>query len=123
MSYYVHDVPGRLRVKIPSLKRSSGTAEDIRRILDSIEGVDSTAVNPLTGSVLVTYDSKSLNAKRILDSLTKRGYFDSARVVRNDDYVNSAVSRAGGLISKALIGLILEKAFEGSALSLLTVLI
>ncbi len=123
MSYYIHDVPGRLRVRIPRLKRSNDTAEAIRRILASIEGIDSTAINTLTGSVVVNYNSKSLNAARILDSLTQNGYFDSIAAERNNAGLPPAVSRAGGLIGKALFGLVLEKAFEGSALSLLSVLV
>jgi copper chaperone CopZ len=125
MSYYVHHVPGtgRLRVKIPFMKGNPNTAEDVKRLLDAIAGIDSTAVSTTTGSVVVNYNEKAVDSKQILDILKRNGYFDDSKVVTNDQVIEAAVSKAGEMVSKALVGLFLEKAFEGSALSLLTVLI
>ena len=123
MSYYVHDIPGRLRVKTPIVKGDPDTAEDIQKLLEAVVGVDSTAVRTLTGSVIINYDSKTIDSETILDILNRKGYFDGSKVQTKEDYLETAVTRASGLIGKALLGLFLEKAFEGSALSLLTVLI
>ena len=123
MSYYVHNIPGRLRVKTPIVKGDPDTAEDIQKLLEAVVGVDSTAVRTLTGSVIVNYDAKTIDSETILDILKRKGYFDSSKVQTQEDYMETAVTKAGGLIGKALLGLFLEKAFEGSALSLLTVLI
>jgi len=123
MSYYIHNIPGRLRVKTPLVKGSPNTAQDVQRLLEAIEGIDSTAANTLTGSVVINYNSKTVDSGRILDILQQKGYFDISKVKTNDVYMQDAVSKAGGIIGKALVGLFLEKAFEGSALSLLTVLI
>lgn len=123
MAHYIHDIPGRLRVKMPAIKGNSNAAGELQRILDEIEGIDSTSVNTLTGSVIVNYDTRSLKSDVILDTLKERGYLDPSKVITNDQYVEAAVSKVGGVISKALIGLFLEQVFEGSALSLLTVLI
>jgi copper chaperone CopZ len=123
MSYYIHSVPGRLRVKIPFVKGNPNTAADVSRLLEKIDGIDSTAVNTLTGSVLINYDSKSVNSDKILNALTQKGYVDPSKTVTNDAYVQAAVSKAGGVVSKALLGIFLNMALEGSPLSLLTVLI
>jgi copper chaperone CopZ len=123
MSCYIHNVPGRLRVKIPFIKGNENTAEDVKRLLKNIDGIDSTAVNTLTGSVIVNYNSKAVTSERIIDTLTRNGYVDPSKTVSNDQYIENAITRAGGVFGKALLGLCLEKAFEGSALSLLTVLI
>ena len=123
MSYYVHNIPGRLRVKTPFVKGDPDTAESIRKLLEAVEGVDSTAVRTLTGSVIINYNAKTIDSGAILDILKRKGYFDASQVQTNEEYMETAVTKAGGLIGKALVGLFLEKAFEGSALSLLTVLI
>jgi copper chaperone CopZ len=123
MAYYIHNIPGRLRVKTPLIKGNNNAATELQRILDKIEGIDSTSVNTLTGSVIINYNTRSLSSDTLIDTLKDEGYLDLSKVETNDDYVEAAVSKVGGVISKALIGIFLEKAFEGSALSLLTVLI
>ncbi|NTU48428.1 MAG: heavy-metal-associated domain-containing protein [Syntrophobacteraceae bacterium] len=124
MSTYIHNVPGRMRVKIPHMKRNQSSAEELQRILNQIEGIDSTAVNTLTGSIVINYDSRLIGPNRILNALKDKGYVDPSKaMMTNDDVIESAVSKAGGVLGKALLGLLVEKTFEGSALSLLTVLI
>jgi hypothetical protein len=123
MGCYVHDIPGRLRVRIPSIKGNPETAEDVRRILKAIEGIDSTAVNTVTGSVVINYNIKTLDSEKILSTLDQKGYFHRSQAITSDEYIQSTVSKVSGVVGKALIGLFLEKTFEGSMLSLLTVFI
>lgn len=123
MSYYIHDIPGRLRVKTPVIKGNGNAAKEVQKILDVIEGIDSTSVNTTTGSVVINYNARAIQSDKIIDTLKDKGYLDLAKVETKDDFIEAAVSKVGGVVSKALIGLLLEKTFEGSALSLLTVLI
>jgi copper chaperone CopZ len=105
------------------MKGNANTAADVERLLQSIDGIGSTAVNTLTGSVLINYDTHKVPCEHILDKLRAKGFMDAAKPVHNDEFIQTAVSRAGTVLSKALLGLVLEKAFEGSALSLITVLL
>lgn len=123
MSYYVHNVPGRLRVKTPFAKKNPDNAAEIKMLLDSMEGIDSTAVNTVTGSVVINYDTAAVKSNDILDLLHSKGYFDINQAKTNEHYVHEAVARAGGVIGKAIFSIAVDKMFEGSALSLLTVLI
>jgi len=123
MGHYVHDIPGRLRVKIPLAKGRPDTAQEIEMLLKAIEGIDSTATNTTTGSVLINYNSKTLTSDRILSALNQKGWFDHTKMTRQDDVLQETVSKVGSVVSRALVGLVLEKTFEGSMLSLLTVLI
>ncbi|HWR89246.1 MAG TPA: cation transporter [Dissulfurispiraceae bacterium] len=123
MSYYMHHVPGRLRVKSPLIKGNERRAEEVRSLIESMGGVTSTAVNTLTGSVVVNYDSSAIEAGQIQDTLNRTGYFDTSRAVTNDEYIHGMASKAGQVIGKAVFGAFVEKAFEGSAFSLLAVLI
>lgn len=123
MGYYLHDIPGRLRVRIPLAKGRPDTAEEIEELLKAIEGIDSAATNTTTGSVVINYNSKTLTSNKILSALNQNGWFDRSKEATHDDVLQETVSKVGSVVSRALVGLVLEKSFEGSMLSLLAVLI
>ncbi len=123
MECYVHDIPGRLRVKIPQAKGRPDTAQEIEKLLRAIEGIDSTASNTTTGSVVINYNSRTLSSDKVLSALNQKGWLDRSKVATYDDVLQETVSKVGSVVSRALVGLVLEKTFEGSMLSLLTVLI
>ncbi len=50
-----HFVPGRVRLRVPSLAENSAGAAMVREKLPTIEGVQSVKLNPATGSVLIVY--------------------------------------------------------------------
>jgi len=123
MSYYVHNVQGRLRVKTPLIKGSRLMAQEIQKLLGQIRGVNTITVNTLTGSVVAHYDPKTVSSKELLDTLREAGYFDLSKAVTNDQYIYSAAAKTGGIIWSALAGAFVEQALEGSVLSLIAVLI
>jgi copper chaperone CopZ len=123
MSYYLHDVPGRLRIKTPLIKGNENLAKNVERFLDQINGVKAITTNPLTGSIVMTYDEKRLTSKMLIETLKTRGIFDPAKAMTNDQYIHSNASKASQIVYKAVVGAFVEKAFEGSALSLLSVLL
>jgi cation transport ATPase len=123
MSYYLHEVPGRLRIQIPSLKRNSQSAQDVRDLLEGISGVESASVNTFTGSVTVHYDPETMSSRAILTLLTRENYIDVARAIPNHRHVEKAISRACHAASKALLGFALDRALQGSPLSILTTFI
>ena len=51
-----HQVPGRIRMKIPSAKGNPEQLEDYRETLSLIPGIESVEVNPETGSIILKYD-------------------------------------------------------------------
>ncbi len=123
MSYYLHVVPGRVRVKIPLIKGDEAKTQEVESLLKGIRGVSSVSAYSLTGSVVVNYQSNAVDSEVILKVLKQQGYFDESKVVTSDQYIQNAVSKAGQSIGKVLFGLAIEKAFEGSGLSILTALI
>ena len=123
MSYYVHNVQGRLRVKTPFIKKNLPTAQAIQRLVRRIHGVNTTTVNTLTGSAVILYDPKLVSSKEILEILNEAGYFDLSKAVTNDEYVYSAAAKTGGFIWRSLAGAFVEQALQGSAFSLIAVLI
>lgn len=123
MTYYVHNVPGRLRVRIPAVKGNSARAVDVENLLSNVFGVGSSTVSTVTGSVIINYDPNLINAQNVLDRLRQKGYYDPSRAVGTDQALEGKIQRTSEIIGKALLGHVVERAFEGSALSLLAVLI
>ena len=123
MSYYVHNVPGRLRVKMPPLRNRPHRGERVRALLAGQSGVEAIAVNPLTGSVVVHYDSDRIDDQRILNVLRYSGLFDDRQVTRADEAIDRAATRAGRAVGRAVAGWALGKALEANGLSLLAALI
>lgn len=123
MSYYVHNVPGRLRVKTPTLKAMHGAEDEVRDFFDHLEGIERVTVNPVTGSVVVHYDPGLLESREILYALEQMGHFDESRAFSNRGDSDEAISRTAQTVGKVLVGWAVGKALENSGLSFLTALI
>ena len=52
-----HQVPGRIRLKVPKAKDNPELIEQIKLMFTVIPGVEEVTVNPVTGSVVVHYDT------------------------------------------------------------------
>ena len=123
MSYYIHNVPGRLRIKSPSIKKNVNVANELKKALSTMNGIATVDINLTTGSLLVNYNPKMANHKDIISVLQRKGYFDTTKAATNDEYIHTAASKAGQLVGKAVLGAFVQQALEGSALSLLAVLL
>lgn len=51
-----HQIPGRIRLKIPSGKGNPVLLEQIKDTFGAIPGIEEITVNPITGSVVLHYD-------------------------------------------------------------------
>ena len=123
MSYYLHNVPGRLRIKSPLLRRNNEAGDEVKKALSSIQGVAAVDFNPMTGSLLINYNFKTTKHEDIIGLLERKGYFDRTRVTTNEGYLHSAAEKTGRFIGKSALGMAIEKALEGSALSLISLII
>jgi cation transport ATPase len=52
-----HQVPGRIRMKVPSAKGNPALLEEIQKAFSAIPGIEQVVVNPETGSVVLKYDA------------------------------------------------------------------
>lgn len=53
-----HQIPGRIRMKVPSAKDNPELLEQIKQTFSAIPGVEQVTVNPSTGSVVLHYDTE-----------------------------------------------------------------
>lgn len=123
MSYYIHSVPGRLRIKTPWIKGNRERGFDVECLLNGCVGVTRTSANPLTGSIVVHYDQKTISERSLINLLEKTGYFKSDKALTNDQYIHGAASKAGRLVWDAVFGSFVGSALEGTPLSILSVLV
>ena len=78
MDSYLHVLDGRLRVKVPEVKRAPRKAAEVVRALQSVAGVTYVQANPTTGSVLVLFDSSHITPAHIVQALRDTGYLTTA---------------------------------------------
>ncbi len=123
MSYYIHNVPGRLRIKSPILKNNKHVANDVNSSLNALSGVDNIDINLTTGSLLVNYDCKTVKYSEIVEILEEKGYFNSSKAETNDEYLYKTASKAGAFIVKSLFSAFAGMALERTPLSFLSILI
>jgi copper chaperone CopZ len=122
VEYYIHTVPGRLRLKSPFFKNVA-THDDIKKMLASLSGIATTDFNAITGSIVVYYNPAQIKVNEIVNTFQRSGYYDPSKAITNDQYIQKATSKVGNIVSKAVFGAMAEKAFEGSALSFLAILL
>lgn len=122
-SFYVHDTPGRLRVKIPALRGNPYMCHRVKDLVQDVDGVAEVSINSVTGSVLVSYDESRLSGPQILGMLSERGYFDRSRAITNEQFIETSVSRAGKSVGKAVLGWAVGKAIEDTGFAIIAALI
>jgi len=122
MTCYIHNVPGRLRIRNPLFKNKD-TQDDIRKMLSTLTGLGIVEFNEITGSVVVFYNSAQIHSNDIVGVFQRAGYFEPSKAVTHDQYMNKAASKMGNIVGKAVFGAFAEKALEGSALSFLALLL
>jgi hypothetical protein len=122
MGYYLHNVPGRLRLKSPFFKNRE-THDNIKKMLAGLGGIATTDFNATTGSILVYYNPAQIKIEYIVGAFQKAGYFDPSKALTNDQYIQKTLSKVGNMVGKAVFGAVAGEALEGSALSFLAILI
>jgi hypothetical protein len=70
----LHDIPGRLRVRLPSGARTEGVAEAVARL----PGVADTRWSPRTRSLLAVYRAGDVDVDDLLESIAAQAHVDLA---------------------------------------------
>jgi len=74
-SPYVHAIEGRLRIKLPAVKSAPDEAFRVETALRNIKGITRVKVNPLTGNLLVLFESDAISHDRVCKALNDLGCF------------------------------------------------
>lgn len=119
MSPYIHHIPGRLRVKSPGLKRNERAAAQTRAHIDQLHGIHSTEINPITGSILIHYDTRQVAAQTLLDTLRSLGHL-------HPEQGHALPYQGPGLgqkLSDTVVNKLLETVLERSATALVAAIL
>lgn len=63
---FVHLTPGRIRLKVPGLRKNDYLTEKIHTALENIDGIDQVETNLLTGTLLVHFDENLVQGLSII---------------------------------------------------------
>ena len=73
-STYVHALEGRLRIKLPKIKRALREALEVELRLEQVAGVEEVSANATTGNVLILYDPRVIEQRELFSFLMELGY-------------------------------------------------
>lgn len=65
----VHSLPGRIRLYNPLLYEGNGYHTSVKKVLSSTKGVVQHVINPITGSILVNYNTTEIDENQLLATL------------------------------------------------------
>ena len=120
MKHYIHSTPGRLRIKTSIVKRNTEMAKHVEKFMSQLRGVKSVYANPTTGSVLILYNTKTTNSDIVLDTFEAYGLINKSQIISMDEHINDAASKAGYVLRKIILGTVVERVIENSAISFLS---
>jgi cation transport ATPase len=122
MLEYVHFVPGRLRLKISTLKNQRKAAEAEANVA-AIPMVTSAVANPLTGSLTINFDRQQLSIGDLWERLRTLGYVSESRpqpaVIGRARTDSRNVDRFGRVIAAALIEAVVQHSAQALVRALL----
>ena len=73
MNTYIHILNGRLRIKVPEVKRAPKKASEVVHGLQKLGGITEVRANPTTGSVLVLFEPDMTDVQQIIEALQQLG--------------------------------------------------
>jgi hypothetical protein len=132
MEAYCHILPGRLRLRLPGLKRSRDRAEQLAAIARQVPGVTGATANPRTGSLLVLFDPARTGCALILDRLRACGEIDiglstspvrASHPGRDDHPLAGIAGLVCSALGKELLRLLLSLALEETPWAVLAAVI
>jgi hypothetical protein len=121
--YYLHAVPGRLKIKGEEFKKRANLKEKLKSELSVFDGIKDIEYNPNTGSIIIWYDQKALSATTILEHLERVGFLNQKNLLSHEDYLIHTSLNFGKRIGKMLADSLAEPLLGGSSLVFLFKLI
>jgi GH43 family beta-xylosidase len=87
---YFHAIEGRMRIYMAGVKGSPSKAREIADRLGCCYGINNVNANPVTGNVLITYDSNRISQWDILGTLREMGYLGEREYIPQDPRAQTA---------------------------------
>jgi len=104
MTYYIHHLPGRIRIETPFIHGNPSHAQQFEAELKAIGGILSVQTDPVTGSAIIHYDEGKIRYEQVISFLEQRGYFKLSEAQTNDQYIEKAAEKVLGVAEKIAEG-------------------
>lgn len=116
MNTYVHVLNGRLRIKVPEVKRAPKKAAEVVLELQELQGVTYVRANPTTGNVLVLFEPDIIDAQQIIQALHELGYLSNLHA---SSLQNSSAQGAQPKLSERILQSVFETAIQQVIMALI----
>lgn len=127
-AYLVHSSPGRMRIRIPSMRNNLEFFEHAADTLQTLSGVTSTRMNPRSASILVLHDGitpdvlKNLASETGLFELQLENIENSLININTIKEISGQALGVGGTFSRSmffylLMGLAIRQAMKGQIMA------
>jgi copper chaperone CopZ len=114
--YLLHVLDGRLRIKVPEVKRAPLKAAEVTHALQRLHGITYAHANPTTGNVLVFFEPRTVGPRQIEQALRDIGCLtDSGSVAP------AGITRKG--VGQKLAETLVQSVFEMAVQRAITTLI
>lgn len=112
--YIVHDVPGRLRVKLEKLKNNPYRLNLVKTQL-MIDGVHRIKSSEVTGSVVIEYDKLSATTYTFIDIFQENGYIMNSQM--KNDRLAQIHEKIASILGKATFSFLACRVLETNGLA------
>lgn len=74
---YLHVLDGRMRIKVPKVKNRPRKAAEMEQVMRCLSGVTSVSANPVTGNILILFDSSLVSQEKIIQTINSHNCLQS----------------------------------------------
>jgi hypothetical protein len=103
MEYYIHYVPGRIRIQTPILHENLNKAEQFGRFMKGIGGITAVETHTVTGSAIIHFDERKINCEQVIGILEKNAYFSLAHAETCDEVIEKTTEKVLGVAEKIIV--------------------
>lgn len=126
MGYLIHAIPGRMRIRIPSLRYNSEGVNLVKNFLENLSGVKEATCNQITGSVVVYYDEKVTTPSTIIGHLKEQGYLSAEQMEENiqgGHNLDQETPNVVNFVARVIVNVALDMALKNTPLSFLAIFV
>jgi hypothetical protein len=124
MSDYFHHVPGRMRIKIPTIKQRPYKVTAVELLFKCESGIIDAKASPVTGSLVLTYDPDVVDVTALIAVLKNNAYLREDTLLLVNRFGKATVfSHLTQAVGRAALSWAVGKALESNGLGVLTALI
>lgn len=93
MGYYIHYVPGRIRIQTPFLHNNPRNVAEFETYIKGVKGIISIKYSIVAGSATILFNEKIINCEQIIGILERRGYFSLSKAETSDQVIKKATEK------------------------------